>query len=418
MKKRLEKIVKIVYDKVHKSEYKERWKMKKEDFTRNRKMSFLQMLAFIVIGIPKSIQAGLISFMETYAKSVESYSKQAFSKGRLRINPLAIKELFDLTAENFYKLGKYDKLKGYRVLAIDGTKYNLPKSKELDEKYGVQITGGESQTQAMGSCLYDVMNGILMDAQIHPLKTSERDVSVFHMDRLMEMNPQKELLLFDRGYPSGDLIRELEKRGLFYLMRCTREFCCGMKPKSDDCVISYTFKKAKYTTTFRYIRFELSENTEEILLTNLPKCDFSANDMLDLYHLRWGVETKYDELKNILEIENFSGLSDIVIRQDFYATVFLSNLAGITAYDNREEIDIAHNSTENKYLYKQNINVTISVLRDHVTEMLLVDSDKKRSKIFNHIMNVLIHSVVPIRDGRSFPRTVKHKSLDFPLNSR
>ena len=142
MKKRLEKMVKIVYDKVHKSEYKERWKMKKEDFTRNRKMSFLQMLAFIVIGIPKSIQAGLISFMETYAKSVESYSKQAFSKGRLRINPLAIKELFDLTAENFYKLGKYDKLKGYRVLAIDGTKYNLPKSKELDEKYGVQITGG------------------------------------------------------------------------------------------------------------------------------------------------------------------------------------------------------------------------------------------------------------------------------------
>lgn len=422
MSKRLVVIVKMVYDIVHNPQYKEKWKMRKEDFTRNRKMNFVQTIAFILTGIPRSLQAGLIAFMEEYAKEVQSYSKQAFSKGRLRLNPEAIKELFDLTAENFYKLGKYDTLRGYRILAVDGTKYNLPNSKELSEVYGEQITGGAPQVQAMGSCLYDVLNGILMDAQIHPLKTSERDIAVSHMNRLMEMEPKKELLLFDRGYPSGELIRELESRGLYYLMRCSREFCCGMKPTSYACNLTYTFKKAKYTATFRYIRLVLpalnEKTTEEILITNLPEKDFPLSEMTALYHLRWGIENKYDEVKNILEIENFSGQSDIVIRQDFYASMFLSNLAAIAAYDNREEIEKAHNTAENKYRYKQNINVTVSVLRDHVTEMLLVDSDRKRSKIFKRILRTLIPAVVPVISGRSFLRSTKHHSLSFPLNSR
>ena len=422
MTQRLVAVVKMVYDKVHNPKYKEMWKMRKEDFSRNRKMNFVQTIAFIITGIPRSLQAGLIAFMEEYTKEMQSYSKQAFSKGRLRLNPGAIKELFDLTAENFYKLGKYDTLKGYRVLAVDGTKYNLPNSAELAEVYGTQITGGAPQVQAMGSCLYDVLNGILMDAQIHPLKTSERDIAVSHMDRLMEMNPQKELLLFDRGYPSGELIRELESRGLYYLMRCSREFCRGMKPTSYACNLTHTFTKNGYTAAFRYIRLVLptlnEKTTEEILLTNLPEKDFPVSEMTALYHLRWGIENKYDEVKNILEIENFSGQSDIVIQQDFYASMFLSNLAGIAAYDNREEIEKSHNSAENKYRYKQNINVTVSVLRDHVTEMLLVDSDRKRAKIFRRILRTLIPSVVPVVSGRSFPRYVMHKSLLFPSNSR
>ena len=159
MKSRLYATVKIVYNIVHDPKYKERAKMRKEDFTRNRKMNFIQTVAFIVTGIPKSIQVGLAVFLEEYAKEVGSYSKQAFSKRRLCVNPDAVKELFDATAENFYNLGKFDTLKGYRVLAVDGTKYNLPNSPELAEVYGEQITGNAPQVQALGSCLYDVMHG-------------------------------------------------------------------------------------------------------------------------------------------------------------------------------------------------------------------------------------------------------------------
>ena len=418
MKSRLYAIVKIVYNIVHDSKYKERAKMRKEDFTRNRKMNFIQTVAFIVTGIPKSIQVGLAVFLEEYAKEVGSYSKQAFSKRRLCVNPDAIKELFDATAENFYNLGKFDTLKGYRVLAVDGTKYNLPNSPELAEVYGEQITGNAPQVQALGSCLYDVMNGILIDAAICPCRSSERDLAVRHMERLIEMDHDKEILLFDRGYPSAELISELESRGLHYLMRCTPEFCHGMKPTSDDCTLTHRFARHKVTSTFRYIKFKLPNGNNEILITNLPEDEFPHDTMAELYHMRWGIETKYDELKNKINIENFSGLSDIAVRQDFYASVFLANLAGIAVFDNREKVNAAHNAPENKYVYKQNLNVTIGILREKVVEMVLVDSDRKRRKILRQILVSLVDSVVPIRDDRAFSRGIAHSKIRFPMNGR
>ena len=42
--------------------------------------------------------------------------------------------------------------------------------------------------------------------------------------------------------------------------------------------------------------------------------------------MRWGIEIKYDELKNRLQIENFTGTTKIAIEQDFYATIYLSNM--------------------------------------------------------------------------------------------
>ena len=59
------------------------------------------------------------------------YSKQAFSKGRLRIRPDAIRTLFDFTVKEFYTNAPFSTFLGYRVLAIDGTRLNLPGTAEL-----------------------------------------------------------------------------------------------------------------------------------------------------------------------------------------------------------------------------------------------------------------------------------------------
>lgn len=55
----------------------------------------------------------------------------------------------------------------------------------------------------------------------------------------------------------------------------------------------------------------------------------SAEKFSDLYRLRWGVESKYRELKNRLEIEAFNSVKPISIRQEFFAAMYLSNLAAI-----------------------------------------------------------------------------------------
>lgn len=48
-----------------------------------------------------------------------------------------------------------------------------------------------------------------------------------------------------------------------------------------------------------------------------------------LYALRWGIESKYRESKNRLEIENFNSLKPTCIKQEFYVAMFLSNVAAI-----------------------------------------------------------------------------------------
>lgn len=98
--------------------------------------------------------------------------------------------------------------------------------------------------------------------------------------------------------------------------------------------------------------------------------------------MRRGIEEKYDDLRNKLEIENFSGTNNMAILQDFYATMFLNNLAAATAYEYSDEIDNKYNTKDLKYKYKTNISMTISILKINLTEMISTDSSKKKNKLF------------------------------------
>jgi len=49
-------------------------------------------------------------------------------------------------------------------------------------------------------------------------------------------------------------------------------------------------------------------------------------DLKELYNYRWTIETDYDRLKNILELENFTGQRKIIIEQDLFSKIFILNL--------------------------------------------------------------------------------------------
>ena len=135
------------------------------------------------------------------------------------------------------------------------------------------------------------------------------------------------------------------------------------------------------------------------------------------YHKRWGIETKYNDVKNKLEIENFTGYSPDAILQDFYATMFLAHLGTVSSnIDLREEIEAAHIRPENRYTYKLNVAMTISELKRTVVEMLSTSSRLKPERLYAHMVVRLSKAVVPVRPDRSSDRLKKHKSLKFPSN--
>ena len=85
--------------------------------------------------------------------------------------------------------------------------------------------------------------------------------------------------------------------------------------------------------------------------------------------------------------------------------------------ENADEIDKLHNSGQNKYQYKANINTTVSLLSEKVIQLFIV-SRHEQKKILKFIYSEIQHSVVPIRPHRSNPRCRKHKSSHFSQNQK
>ena len=425
MKKRLiaKDILRICHELLYSNLFLLRYRKKSTDFTRNRKFGFVDYILYLISGTKISLQAGLNQYLDMRKRTYETYTKQAFSKGRERILPEAFKELSDTAALNVYSMAETRTWNGYHLLAIDGSRLNLPFHPETLEEFGAQITGGVPQPQALCSCVLDILNGFVIDARIGSCKDSERDHAKDMISRLDPETVRNPLYLMDRGYPSSELMELIEGSGQKYLMRCDKSFLRGIEKRGNDFVVTHKFTKLKEPIKIRVITVELKSKdggaeTEDYLITNLFDENYQAEDFIELYHLRWGIETKYDDLKNKLQIENFTGNTPTAIRQDFFATLFLVNLAGVIEFDFRDEIEATHNTPDKKHTYKMNVNLTIAALKQDVVFLLLDISSWKRTRLFSKIKKRLRNAIVPIRPDRSSPRQRKHATLKFPTNSK
>ena len=388
-------------------------------FTRRRKMSFVQYILFILQKTGRSLQAGLNTFFVSMGEEPGSYSRQAFSQGRLRIRPEAILELFTFGVKEFYAGVEYRTFDGYRVLAIDGTKLNLPNTDELEQEFGVQRTSGAPQVQALVSGMYDILNGIMVDVRISPCKKNERTHAAELIGSLREQPVQKNLIVMDRGYPPAELLHLLESEGHSYVVRCSSEFTVGMKLRGNDCIVEHRFSCMKqHPLKIRVVKLPLPDGKVEILATNLFDKSFSISKLAQIYRMRWEIETNFNNIKNRLCVENFTGTNRIVILQDFYATMMLWNLAAILMYEMKDDIEVLHQSDINKNEYHLNVSMTISTLKEHVVEMVACGSKRKIARILRQIHKALYRSVVVFRPDRSFPRRRKHLALKFHNNSK
>lgn len=107
----------------------------------------------------------------------------------------------------------------------------------------------------------------------------------------------------------------------------------------------------KETFTLRSIHFLLEDGNIEYLVTNLMPEQMAAANFPDLYRLRWGVESKYRELKNRLGIEAFNCVKPVSVRQEFFAAMYLSNLAAIIKSQADSKIAA---SDDNRHDYQSN----------------------------------------------------------------
>ena len=392
-------------------------RMKSSYFTRTRKMEFQSTMMFMLNFVKKSLQIELDSFFKTFKGVGQSITKQAYSEARQKISPTAFIKLADTIISWYYGDNDFKTFKGYRLSAIDGSVLELNNSERLREAFGYVENQTVKLARALASGIYDIENDMMITSIITRYNNSERDIAIELIEKLKLLGLKNDLILFDRGYPSAGFILYLENSRINYLMRVSSQFLKAVNgAKKTDQIVEV--KIDGKIIRIRVLRFMLDSGIEEVLITNIFDKSLGIKDFKKLYFKRWGIEIKYDELKNRLQIENFTGDTAIAVEQDFYASIYLSNMAALAKAEANQTIDSRNEGKNLKYEYKVNTNILIGKLKDSLVLMLLEENIKKRTKMLNQIMREIARNTVPIRPERSNIRKMGLKANKYSLNQK
>ena len=170
----------------------------------------------------------------------------------------------------------------------------------------------------------------------------------------------------------------------------------------------------------RYYQFRLPCGETELLLTNLRKEEVEDAGLKELYRRRWGIETKYDVVKNKQELENFSGRTVENVKQDYYAMMTPANVALIligAAEEERERIAGA-GGKERKYEYTVNVNHAIGVIKDRFIRVIYTGGKAKRRRLMEEVIERMARRVVPVRRGRHAERDKTLRVARFHQNRK
>ena len=390
---------------------------RKQDFTRDRKLPFVLLVMFMLNMIKSAIQKSLDSFFEKTNHDDIHMSEQAFSLARNKIKWQAFQELF-LAIVNLIYTGYYETWHGYRVSAIDGSKIQLPDDKYLRETFGTMGKDNTAAT-AQASALYDVFNNVLIDAQIEPLSIGERELALRHIDALRKLPSfDKDCVLYDRGYASFELVETSKAYSIHFVMRVKRGFNISIDKLGvgDHTVLLH--KKGHNDIEVRVLKFFLPSGEIETLITDITDKRMGINAFKKLYFKRWPIETKYYEIKNKLEVENFSGRTENAIKQDFFITMYMSNVAAVACWEAQVHVDEERNQNDNKYSYHVNVNHAIGTLKDRFILAMLETNPRKRGKMIKRLVFLLKECVVPTRPGRSLKRNPSPRKAKFRFNKK
>ncbi len=365
----------------------------------------------------------LRNYMKTAHPGME-ISKPGYLKQRMKLNPLAFYELYRHHNRNFYADPGFSHFHGYLVLAADGSGINIPTTRETLDTFGTSSRKGTKPQASIGlGCLYDVMNRIILESDCCKCKFDEMRLAEEQIDRVSETigASQPFLVVMDRGYPStAAFIRMMEKGVLFLVRLKSSDYKKEQASLSfPDTWVDIRLDKSRINhykgtdigqrmeelghITLRMVKVPLPEGKEEVLITNLPSETFDSRQIAELYHMRWGIETAYETLKDRLQIENFTGTKPVLLLQDIYSTIYVSNLAEDIIRDAEAELDEKEKHRKHKMMV--NRTLSIGILKNDLIYILLETDAQEQDRLFQQIYEDISKNLVPIRPDRHYHRT-------------
>ena len=310
-------------------------------------LSFPLLIWFMLQKTNQSAQICLDSFFEAHQRVAPT--KSAFTQARANLCPKVFKRLNRIIVRIFYQYSKFKTWKEFRVLSVDGSTLQLPGNHiSLWDRFSRHFFGPKADVghwMSRISYLYDVFNGMVIDAQMESYTTSEATLCKSHMPFVKK----GDVVLFDRYYASYELMFLLMGKGAHFVFRmkdnwwkCVEAFVksgldqqevCLRLPKKNHYLLA-KYPHLKETQQVRLIRKTNRKGEVQVFCTSLTDSQtYSRKAILNLYKQRWGIEEAYKRIKSRLEVADFSGMTSWAIQQDFYAKTLLISLCNALCID-------------------------------------------------------------------------------------
>ena len=352
----------------------------KTDFSRNRKINFKKF-----IGITMNSGGGTMSkeLLDYFDFDVKTPSVSAYTQQRSKVLPEAFEFLFNsFTQENMPSANSY---KGYRLIACDGSNLTIATNPNDAETASKSNQFGTITNHLYLNAFYDVLNRIYLDAVLQTASEHQECRACINMMKRSS---------------SGLKLPKTDVFDIAVSMTFTRQQTkmtkkAGYKFMPTIQTFDYLPLKSKdtYTINFRIARFAIADNSYEMLVTNLSRSEFSTNDLKEIYHLRWGIETSFRELKYSIGLTNFHARKVDYIKQEVFARLLLYNYCElITAH----VVQQMQNTGKTKQV---NFTIAIYICREYLRQ--------KRNLSPPDVIKLIEKNILPVRPGRKDPRKVK-----------
>ena len=346
------------------------------DFTRDRKLPFDTLLHFQISMESGSVNHELLKYFNFDAGTP---SLSAFYQQRSKLSDDVFQKLFYSFNSCFEPK---ELLKGrYQILACDGSGFTFTRNpKDTESYYDPSGRSQKGYNQMYLVPLYDLLNKVYTDAVIQPMRKRNEFAALYELiDRHTPCNGAVPIFIADRGFHAYNVFAHAIENRAFFVIRATdaktKRLLGADLPKEeifDFRVTRYltrSLSKKKYlhpelADRYRYIckevafdylpaqgygeyeislrvlRFPIGNGTYENIITNLPQKEFPAEEIKEIYRLRWGIETSFCTLKHTIAAVNFHSKSRQMITHEIWARLILFNfcsyLTGQVTFEKRK----------------------------------------------------------------------------------
>lgn len=396
-----------------------------KDLTRVKKMGPDKLLSFMVSCGSSSTKIELLDF---FGLGTDAPSASAFNQQRAKLKPEALETVFRQFNSSVLSA---EKSAGYRFLAADGSTFTFfSKSSFSSPEYFVSEGHSAKGFYSMHlNAFYDLQKHTYTDALIQPVHYKDEFRAFCDMvDRHNVLPDTKDVFIGDRGYCSYNNMAHVMEKGQYFLFRTKDIHSKGLVgnfdlPDTDsfDIQVNVTLVRSHkknipikegfykryvdanasfdyvtygspdtYDLSFRIVRFPISDDSYECIVTNLPSAEFPPEFKKLQYYARWAIEGSFRKLKYTIGLSNFHAYKPEYIKQEIWAKLIAYNITETLI----NHTVIKHGDT--KHEYKVNFSMAA-----HICRVFLRLTTEKDSI---DVMTLLHRELIPIRDNRKYPR--------------